>query len=388
MNAKFENRSWTAQIAPACRAVLAAVAIAATWGVPTLAAAQISAPTGVTLHRGLPVLVQWTPSFWAAPTVDIILYRVLPGAWVPVGPPTTTVANNGQTHLQLPQSLVCNPADTYKVYIQAKVSSTMTTYKESPHFKLDCDGGSITVVKTVFNDSGGPVPNGSFAVDVNCAPNGPNTTLALSSATGFQGAVMDIPLGSQCTINEQTPKAPPGCRWATTYPQGRSILIANLGYRREVHNRLSCQGVKPSVSLTGPVTIGGSLSALLDKDATSGPLTILKKVLNDSTSFPPPNVPFQVQVACAPGGPNLPVTLSPANNFNQVIASVPANSVCTIVELAPAVPLDLAQRGCRWETSYPDGQGATMPNPATAMSRTVVNRWTCKGEPRRQGGSR
>lgn len=388
MNAKFETRSWIASIAPACRAVLAAVAVAATSGVPTPAAAQISAPTGATLHRGLPVLVQWTPSFWPTPTVDIVLNRVTSGGWYPVGAPTTNVANNGQTHIQLPQSLVCNPADSYMVSVEARLSSTSVKYKNSPNFKLACGGGSITVVKVVINDSGGPVPNGSFAVDVNCGPNGPNTTLALSAANGFQGVVMDIPLGSQCAINEQAPKAPAGCRWATTYPQGNSVLIANLGYRREVHNRISCQGVKPSGSLTGPVTIGGPLSAFLVKDATSGPLTILKKVLNDSTGVPPPNVPFQVQVACAPGGPNLPVTLSPANNFSQVVASVPANSVCTIVELAPTVPLDLAQRGCRWETSYPDGQSATMPSPATALNRTVINRWTCKGEPRRPAGSR
>ena len=388
MTTKFEYRNLIAYIAPVCRAVLATVAVAATLGVSNPAAAQVSAPTGATLHRGLPVLVQWTPSFWPTPTVDIILNRVVTAGWYPVGPPTANVGNNGQTHIQLPQSLVCNPADTYMISVEAALTSTFTKYKNSANFKLSCDGGSITVVKTVFNDSGGPVPNGSFAVDVNCGPNGPNTTLALSSANSFQDSVMYIPLGSQCTINEQAPKAPPGCRWATTYPQGKSIIIANLGYRREVHNRLSCQAVKPAGSLTGPVSIGGPLTAFPVKDVTSGTITVLKKVVNDSTSAPPPNVPFQVQVTCSPSGPSVPVTLSSVNNFTQVVASVPANSVCTIVELAPTVPLDLAQRGCRWETSYPDGQNATMPSPATALGRTVVNRWTCKGEPRRQSGSR
>lgn len=361
------------------RATLAALAVVATWGAPTLASAQVSAPTGATLPRGLPVLVQWTPSYYtvhgSAPTVDIFLYQMSPGSMQSLGPLATSVNNNGQTYVNLPHSLLCNPTYIYRIAVAAVVNN-VGWQRDSANFKLSCEGGSITVIKTVINDSGGPMPVGSFAVDVNCGPNGPNTTLALSSANSFQGSVMYIPLGRQCSINEQAPKAPPGCRWLTTYPQGQNVVIGNLGYQRAVHNRLSCQGVG---TLTGPpIHIDGPLTAFPVDGAKAGSLTILKKVVNDSTSFPPPNVPFQVQVACSPGGPNAPVTLSQANNFTQLVGNIPARSACTIAEQAPAVPPDLARRGCRWDTSYPDGQNAAMPNPAAALYRTVVNRWSCK----------
>ena len=375
-NVKFKQRNFRTRMAGFFRATLAALAVAATWGAPTLAAAQIIAPTGATLPRGLPILVQWTPSFWPSSTVKIILNRVVTGGSYPVGPPSTYVNNNGQGSINLPQSLICNPSDTYMVSVEGVQIGNSTTYKNSPNFKLSCEGGSISVVKTVINDSGGPMPVGSFAVDVNCGPNGPNTTLVLSSANSFHGSVMYIPLGTKCSINEQAPKAPPGCRRSTTYPQGQNVVIGNAGYQRAVHNRLSCQGVG---TLTGPpIHIDGPLTAFPVDGAKAGSLTILKKVVNDSTSFPPPNVPFQVQVACSPGGPNAPVTLSQANNFTQLVANIPASSACTIAEQAPAIPPDLVNRGCRWDTSYPGGQNAAMPNPATALNRTVVNRWSCK----------
>lgn len=374
-NAKFQQRNFRTRMAGFLRAALVAVAVAATWGAPTLATAQVSAPTGATLPMGSPVPVQWTPSFWASPTVSIHLNRVSPTP-MSFGNLAVNIPNNGQAAVNFPYSLACNPAHTYKITVWAKINSTTWMTKDSAHFKLSCEGGSITVVKTVINESGGPIPNGTFAVDVNCGPNGPNTTLALSSANSFQDSVMYIPLGRQCTINEQAPKAPPRCRWLTTYPQGKNVVIGNAGYRREVHNRLSCLGVG---SLTGPpIVVGGPLIAFPVESAATGSLTILKKVFNDSTSIPPPNVAFQVQVACSPGGPNVPVTLSLANNFTQLVANIPAASACTIAEQAPAIAPDLARRGCRWETSYPDGQNAAMPNPAAAMSRTVVNRWSCK----------
>lgn len=375
-SAKFQQLNFRIRMAVFFRVALAALAVVVISAVPTLVSAQIIAPTGATLPRGLPILVQWTPSFWPSSTVKIILNRVVTGGSSPVGPPSTYVNNNGQGSINLPQSLVCNPTDTYMVSVEGVQIGNSTTYKNSPNFKLSCEGGSISVVKTVINDSGGPMPVGSFVVDVNCGPNGPNTTLALSSANSFQGSVMYIPLGTKCSINEQAPKAPPGCRWLTTYPQGQNVVIGNLGYQRAVHNRLSCQG---GGTLTGPpIHIDGPLIAFPVDGAKAGSLTIMKKVVNDSTSFPPPNVPFQVQVACSPGGPNVPVTLSQANNFTQLVANIPASSACTIAEQAPAIPPDLAKRGCRWDTSYPDGQNAAMPNPATALSRTVVNRWSCK----------
>lgn len=351
------------------------------------------------------------------------------------------IPNNGQASVSLPNSLACDPAHTYKITVIAKINSTTWMTKDSAHFKLSCEGGTVKVVKTVINDSGGPIANATFAVDVNCGPNGPNITLALSNANNFQDSVMYIPLGRQCTITEQAPKAPPRCHWATTYPQGKNVVISNADkqrdghpfYQREVRNRLTCLGG----ASTGPVEVdvAGPLTAVLAESTTTaacctpnwnsvpsssynnpqiiaacsaptqalctsnaminclwntqdpacsgagvstGTLTILKKVVNASTTIPPPNTPFQVQVTCSPGGPSVPLTLTSANGFTQVVGDIPANRSCTLVEQAPAVSRDLAKRGCRWETSYPDGQTAPMPDPAAALSRTIVNRWTCE----------
>ncbi len=367
-------RQFFTRMAGFCRGALATAACAAILAAPIPASAQLISPTGATLPRGLPVLVQWTPSFWPSPTVDIILNRVVSGGWYPVGAPTP-VNNSGQAYIDLPESLVCNPADIYMIHVEGALNNGSTKYKNGPNFKLSCNGGSITVVKTVFNDSGRPIPNGTFQIDVSCGPNGPNTTLALSSASGSQASVMHIPLGRQCTINEQAPKAPPRCRWLTTYPQGKSVVVGNLAYQRAVHNRLSCQGAGP---VTGTAMgVGGALNASHLHSAEFGALTILKKVINSSTSFPPPNVSFQVQVTCTPGGPIVPITLSPANNFLQVVDNIPAGSACNIFELAPTISPELA-RDCRWETIYPDGQNVVMPNPATALKREVINRWSCK----------
>ena len=357
--AKCQRRNLRARIAGILWTILAAVAVMATGG-STALAAMVSAPTGATLPWGAPVLVLWTPSYWPSTTVDIGLYRVSPSpVWL--GPLATNVNNNGGAYVNLPQSLVCEPTYVYRMLVRYPFGTPNNVgYNQySADFKLSC-GGSITVVKTVINDSGGPIPNGSFPVDVTCGHGGPNTTLALSSANGFQDSVMNIPLGSHCTVSEQAPKAPKGCRWSTTYPQGQSVVIGNAGYRREVRNRLTC----------------GSIS--------SGTLTVLKQVINGSSSVPPPNVPFQVQVTCSTSGPNVPVTLSAANNFTQAVGNIPANSVCMISEHAPTVPPDLAKLGCSWEPSYPAGNKATIANAAAisrrapALQRMVVNRWTCK----------
>ena len=83
-------------------------------------------------------------------------------------------------------------------------------------------------------------------------------------------------------------------------------------------------------------------------------------------------------MTCSTSGPNVPVTLSAANNFTQAVGNIPVNSVCTISEHAPAVPPNLAKLGCGWDTSYPDGIEVTIANAFTTLQRTVVNRWTCK----------
>jgi len=49
----------------------------------------------------------------------------------------------------------------------------------------------------------------------------------------------------------------------------------------------------------------------------------------------------------------------------------------TPLDQTPELPPDLARRGCRWETRYPDDQRVPITGREPAKL-TVVNRWLCK----------
>ena len=108
-----------------------------------------------------------------------------------------------------------------------------------------------------------------------------------------------------------------------------------------------------------------------------GSIKLNKQVINEAPpALAPPSTGFQVQLTCTPNGPNTLVLLNAANNLRETITSILPESVCTISEVPPNVPVELLRRGCRWETSYPDGQSATIEAAVTKELR-VVNRWTC-----------
>lgn len=206
---------------------------------PAPAASQgVTAPPGSSA-MGSTIPVQWNPSFTASPTVNILLagYGGTPETLA------TSVTNNGHASVNLPRPpvLPCEPNRLYQIIVspgQATGSATIW----SAQFKLICWGGSLTVVKTVINESGRVVPNSAFSIDVACGPSGPNATLALSGANNFRDSVMYIPPGRTCSINEPAPKAPAGCRWVTAYPQGKGVDISESPRRLDVHNRLTCRG--------------------------------------------------------------------------------------------------------------------------------------------------
>lgn len=199
----------------------------------------VTAPPGSS-PMGATIPLQWNPSFTASPTVNIMLagYGGTPVMLA------TGVANNGHASVNLPRPpvLPCEPDRLYQIWVSpGPVSGSGVIW--SAQFKLICWGGSLTVVKTVVNESGRPVPNGAFSVDVVCGPGGPNRTFALSAANNFRDSVMYIPPGRTCSINESAPKAPPGCRWSTTYPHGKGVDISEFARSLNVHNRLNCQAV-------------------------------------------------------------------------------------------------------------------------------------------------
>ena len=323
----------------------------------------VIAPTGEVLCAGAPVLVQWTSSFWPSSTVNIGFQQVSPAPKKNLGSLAAGVLNNGETHVNLPQSLACNPSHIYQITVGTGVNDIEYNHA-SAYFKLCCTCASLTVVKTLVNNTGVAVTDKSFPVDVNCGLDGPKTTLLLSEANNFKDSVKSILPGKTCRIKEQAPTAPLGCQWETTYPKGKSAVIVNGVNKLEVRNSLSCEG-------TGSGPGPGSIPA-------TGSLTVVKTVVINST-VPPPTSPFLVQVTCSNFGSNALLSLTGANSFTQTVSNIPANSVCSIAEQAPIVPASLLKQGCKWTTTYPSGQSAVMPDPAAALTRTVQNKWTCDG---------
>lgn len=213
--------------------------------VGSLIMAAQAASQGVTVPpgsfgMGATIPIQWNSSFTVSSTVNILLA----GYGGSPAPLATSVSNSGYATLKfpVPPTLPCEPNRLYHVMV-TPATGAGSAGVWSAQFKLICWGGSLTVVKTIVNQSGRPVPNGAFPVDVVCGPGGPSATLALGSANNFRDSVLYIPPGRTCTINEPAPKAPAGCRWVTTYPQGKGVDISEVPRRLDVRNQLNCQAV-------------------------------------------------------------------------------------------------------------------------------------------------
>lgn len=113
--------------------------------------------------------------------------------------------------------------------------------------------GEITFVKKIVNNTPNPTP-GPFQLEVKCNPAIPSATVMLTGP-GFQQSIAVSPR-AECKFREVAPKAPPGCRWIVTYPDGQS---ARAGDTKVVQNELDC-GAGPSTCPAGQslVTFPGS----------------------------------------------------------------------------------------------------------------------------------
>lgn len=344
--ARTAGRVWTAFAVVALTAIVGGAALAQ----------QVTSPTGATLPKDLPVLVQWGPAGWASSTVGISLYgnQGAPADFavagsvsnMPLGVLAASFPNQGQAYVSIPASLACDPTWFYEIAVWADVTQPVVgrAYTFSQNFRLSCVGGSLTVVKTAIDAAGAPLTTGAFVVGVACTPSGPNTTVTLNSADNFQSSLTHIPLGSHCTLTEAAPHAAVGCHWTTTYPQGQEVVTGNAAYRREVRNQLTCLGLKTEATgLATKVAVAAAIESL----------TIAKKIINNTTT-PTPTAPIQMQVACSPGGTTEIVSLSNPNGLTRTVG-VAAGSSCTITEVPPVAP-----PRCWWNTTYRSGQLATI----------------------------
>ena len=245
--------------------ILAALVAMALGLLPAMAApataATVTAPNAGVLPKAAPFTLQWTTSSQAA-NISVWLIQVTPtNAVIASGWPT--IANTGQATLSFPPSLICGAAHSYKiaVMVMGHASSghasgpTIEESAESRPFRLSCEAdraGTLTVSKTVVSDGPIPPPNMPFLVDVRCPPNGPNTTVTLTSANGYQQVVAGVTPGANCTITERPPAVPAdlarrGCRWETSYPGQeagpgpRTTPTSGPNITRRIVNRWICK---------------------------------------------------------------------------------------------------------------------------------------------------
>lgn len=101
--------------------------------------------------------------------------------------------------------------------------------------------GTITVTKRIINNNAGIPTPGPFEVQVKCNPNISYPSFLLTGPS-FQHSI-NLPAGGDCKIEEVPPKAPDGCKWITTYPNGQS---GKVGDKLVVQNELKCESICPS----------------------------------------------------------------------------------------------------------------------------------------------
>lgn len=224
-------------------------------------AATVTAPNAGVLPKAAPFTLQWTTSTQAA-NISVWLIQVTPTNTV-IASGWPMIANTGQATLSFPPSLVCDAAHSYKVavVVMGQASSghasgpTIEESAESKPFRLSCEAdrtGTLTISKTVVSDGPIPPPSTAFLVDVRCPPNGPNTTVTLSSANGYQQVVAGVTPGANCTVTERPPVVPAdlarrGCRWEASYPGSdtgpgpRTTLTNGPNVTRRIANRWICK---------------------------------------------------------------------------------------------------------------------------------------------------
>lgn len=383
----------------------------------TAHAGSVTAPSGGTHSATAPLMVQWNGIGIAngvATPVGIELTAVSPTGGMVTVPMGQNVANTGQ-HVVAPasyRSLVCGTLPTAMAYSLASlhvvavpvpisqmkfhvvVRSTVTPgdYAMSAAFKIKCPlnldaatlhrevigrariradaqgAGWARVQKIVVNNTGGPVAMpASFPIGGLCSGGasgmGPSgmSLVGLTVAVGAgQWQSFGASHESSCGAFEIPPDPIPNLRAC----KGR-----NASWTVSVAPAQVSQG-----DASTDITVTNTLAC--DKAPSTGSLVIIKEVVGGA-GIPPPDVNFLIDVACQPGGPATTVKLNRENRYRETLDGIATDSNCAITEQTPELPPDLARRGCRWETGYPDGRRVPITGREPARL-TIVNRWLCK----------
>jgi len=189
-SAKFQQRNFQTRVAELFRATLAALAVVATWGAPTLASAQVSAPTGATSQLK-PVAGQLV-SFDIRKTTGAVqipgsyLFSVtctgLGGPYTGPNPVAVVLPSPGVSSVNVPAGALCivketPPAGSWNdpVFSGSGVAVMMGGGWEAKVGPVTAKGGVLTVEN---QRKVGPITNIGVGVAVNAAI-GLNPTLTV-----------------------------------------------------------------------------------------------------------------------------------------------------------------------------------------------------------------
>ncbi len=255
--------------------------------------------------------------------------------------------------------------------------------------------GRLEIIKEVTNTVPGlAIPPQTYPMTASCVPasGGPAiiTNLSLTGWPGASGLVNNIPLGSICTVTEQTPSIPTVLA-STCANQGKTFQWDPPVY----------------VPNSGSTTIVAGVNVIRVKNTWScvgnnGTLSVIKTVNTPQGALQFPQKSWVINTNCTPAGSASTVTLTTAATGNASVSSLPGSITapigadCTVSETQPAPPMlpSWATSFCAipangggtpsWDvpTYTVNGQTTTTPPvvdiTAGNQTVTVTNAWSCK----------
>jgi hypothetical protein len=254
--------------------------------------------------------------------------------------------------------------------------------------------GSLEVIKEVTNTVPGMlIPPQTYPITVSCIPatGGPATVtqLPLSGWPGASGMVNNIPVGSTCTVTEQTPSTP--------------SILANMC----ANQGKTFQWDPPVyVPASGSTTIVAGVNVVRVKNTWScvggtGMLSVVKTVNTPQGAMQFPQKSWLINTNCTPAGSASSVTVTTGATGNASVSSLPGSITapigadCTISETqpGPAMLPSWAASHCAipangggtpsWDVpTYTIGGQTTMTPPVVEITAgnqtvTVTNAWHC-----------
>lgn len=230
-------------------------------------------------------------------------------------------------------------------------ATTMLTVTNTLTCDKPMDTGSLHVVKSVVNRTGGAVAMpATFAMTVSCTPSGP-TNHALSVAPGATGTTINgIAAPSQCTVTE-TPLAQiahlDACHggsasWATVVSPAQPMGInANATTTATVRNTITCDKPNSTDCLSPSQTYIGCRVTITIK-RSKGP-AMYSVVVSPPATTPTPNIAPSTSSACVIAGGAM---------INQTTCWFNYNTLAQPVTLTATSSSGALPAGFKWTGNY------------------------------------